>query len=214
VQGWRQIGSLGDVTDTDYGQLLVAKTLGVAGIVALGGLARLLVRRQLSSPSPVAGLAAGPGAALADPDGDTVARLRSIVGTEVVVAAVVVALTAFLVNADPGRASTPEPFSASADAGGVLVDVSVVPAATGPVDVHVYALDPAGDLGGPVDARASLSLPGREIPGIDLDLQLAGPGHWSMYDVEIPIAGAWQLDVTVFQTETHVVTAQFEVPIR
>jgi copper transport protein len=212
-QGWRQLGSLSDLTDTDYGQLLLAKTLGVVAIVALGALSRSLVRRRLSAPSPVAGLAVGPGAALADPDADTVARLRSVVGTELVIAAVVIALTALLVNADPGRASTPEAFSASADAGGVLVDVSIVPAATGPVDVHVYALEPGGGLVGPVDARAELSLPGRDIPGIDLDLQPAGPGHWSAYDVEVPIAGDWQLDVTVFLTETEATSATFTVPI-
>ena len=214
-QGWRQLGSLSDLTGTDYGQLLLAKTIGVAGIVGLGALSRAVVRRKLSTPSPVAGLAVGPGAALADPDADTVARLRSIVGTELAVAAVVVALTALLVNADPGRASTPEAFSASADVAGTLVDVSVVPAATGPVDVHVYALQPGGGLGGPQqDAIAELSLPGRDIAGIELPLQPAGPGHWSAYDVDVPIAGDWRLDVTVFLTDTDVVEATFTVPVR
>lgn len=213
-QGWRQLGSLQELTDTDYGQLLLAKTLAVAGIVALGALSRTVVRRHLVTPSPVAGLAAGPGAALADPDADTVSRLRSVVGTEVVIAALVVALTALLVNADPGRASTPEPFAASADAGGVLVDVSIVPAGTGPNDIHVYALEPGGGLAGPVGAEATLSLPGRDITGIELPLEPAGPGHWAAYDVEVPIAGDWQLDVTVFLTDVETATATFTVPIR
>jgi copper transport protein len=111
VQGWRQLGSLQAVGQTAYGRLLVAKVAVFLLLIAVAGRSRVLVRRRLTAralagaaaPHQRPTAAAGPG-----PGDDVDARsqwlLRRLVLAEVVIAIVVLAVTALLGIATPPTA--------------------------------------------------------------------------------------------------------------
>jgi copper transport protein len=112
VQGWRQLGSLQALGDTGYGRLLVAKVAVFLLLIAVAGRSRVLVRRRLTARAVVG--AATPDrptrdAALPGPsDGiDTSSPwlLRRLVLAEVIIAIVVLAVTALLGIATPPRAA-------------------------------------------------------------------------------------------------------------
>ncbi|MER5402084.1 copper resistance protein CopC [Streptomyces sp. NPDC002599] len=109
-QAWREVGSAGHLLDTRFGRLLLLKSAGVAGIVALGGLARRWVHRHATRPAPLPPATGGaPGTTLtltapappAPPDVALVRTLRRGLLAELLVAAVVLGLTAALVTAAP-----------------------------------------------------------------------------------------------------------------
>jgi copper transport protein len=96
---WREVGSIGGLSGTDYGRVLLVKLSGVVVLVLLGNSARVWVKRRLiSSPVPVGGPSAG------EPVVSEVElqRFRSGVVLEVVVAVFVLAVTAALVVIGPG----------------------------------------------------------------------------------------------------------------
>jgi len=102
LQAWREVGSLAGFVDTSYGRLVLAKITIFGGLLLLGGLAWLAVRR-------------GP---------DPATRLRRIVPFEVAGVAVVLAVTAVLVNTPPGATAqavappTPNPPAPAPRPGG------------------------------------------------------------------------------------------------
>jgi copper transport protein len=110
VQSWRQVGSLQALGQTAYGRLLLAKVAVFLLLIAVAGRSRVLVRRRLTARAVV-----GP----ATPDRPTrdAARpglsdhtrslwlLRRLVLAEVVIAMVVLAVTALLGIATPPRAA-------------------------------------------------------------------------------------------------------------
>jgi copper transport protein len=108
VQGWRQVGSLQALGDTAYGRLLVAKVAAFLLLIAVAGRSRALVRRKLTAQALVGAPAPdhpGPGAALPDPSGHRSQwLLRRLVLAEVIIAIVVLAVTALLGIALPPRA--------------------------------------------------------------------------------------------------------------
>jgi copper transport protein len=107
VQGWRQVGSLQALGDTGYGRLLVAKVAAFLLLIAVAGRSRALVRRKLTAQvlvgapdHPV------PGAALPGPSDDRSQwLLRRLVLAEVIIAIVVLAVTALLGIATPPTAA-------------------------------------------------------------------------------------------------------------
>jgi copper transport protein len=210
-QGWRQVRSLEALTDTTYGRLLLLKTLAFAGLIALGALNRAVVRRRLWAPSPVAGYPVGPGAALSDPDADTVQRLRRAVGIEVAVAVTVLAITALLVNTTPAATAEAEPFAASIPTDEAHIQVTVDPGQAGRNDVHVYLH--AGGTTEPLAATARARLAEHGIGPLTIPLERAGPGHWSAEGIDLLPAGDWQLEVAVRLTETDEVRTETTVPI-
>ena len=70
-------------------------------------------------------------------------QLRRAVGAETVIAVVVLAVTALLVNAQPARSALAQPFSAEMRSDLVWVNVTVDPAKAGPTDLHIYTLSPS-----------------------------------------------------------------------
>jgi copper transport protein len=227
-QSVRQVVDL-DGLETTYGRLLAVKVVLVLGLIGVASLTRAALhgRLPIGDAERVPGLNLpshqGPGAQRAD-EHTEIGILRRLVGAEVAVAVIVLAVTALLVDANPGRAGTVTggPFdqtrvvNASLTTGGasdVLINVVVVPGTVGPTDVHLYVDDPGGGLTPPVDATATLSLPASGITGIDVPFVIAGPKHWSANDIDVPIAGRWELRVDVLLTDVDKATTTFTVPI-
>jgi copper transport protein len=104
-QAWRNVGSIAAVWGTGYGRLLAVKVAAAAVLVGLGNLSRRAVHRRYGVPA-LAAAAARPTPAAADEPilGEpTLRELRVSIGLEILIAAVVLALTAVLVATAPGR---------------------------------------------------------------------------------------------------------------
>jgi copper transport protein len=110
VQGWRQLGSLQALGQTAYGRLLVAKVVVFLLLIAVAGRSRVLVRRRLTARALVGDAAPDRQARDAAPPGlsdhtRSLWLLRRLVLAEVVIALVVLAVTALLGIATPPRAA-------------------------------------------------------------------------------------------------------------
>lgn len=190
VSSYLQVRSLDALFGTGYGTLLLAKVAGVVGLVVLGALNRARLRRS--------------------PEARGVLRL---VGIEVVIAAVVVALTATLVNRPPARSDLAKPFSGveQLEPGDGRVQLEVQPARVGTNDLHVYFLSAQG-IPAPVDAvEVSVGRPG--IPLRRVTVTPVTADHASAYAVALPSAGAWTVEVVAAQAGEER-KASFEVGVR
>ena len=106
VQGSRQVGSLQALGHTAYGRLLVVKVAAFLLLIAVAGQSRALVRRKLTARVLIgAPDRRGPGAALPGltDDARSLWSLRRLVLAEVIIAIVVLAVTALLGIATPPR---------------------------------------------------------------------------------------------------------------
>lgn len=147
-------------------------------------------------------------------DGAARRRLRRSVGIETAGFAVVVALTALLVNAPPPRAGATGPFFETLRAGELRVDVNVIPARPGSNVVHFYAFTRTGLPTDVVEMTASLARPADGIEPLRVPLLRAGPGHYLSSGFTVPFAGDWTLTVTVVVDDVTRVSARTRVPVR
>ena len=116
-------------------------------------------------------------------------------------AAVIIAVSALLVNAQPARQALNQPFSAEVRAGpNVLVDVVVDPAKAGPVAIHLYTLSADGAQLDVPDVTATLSLPAAGVTNLAVPLQKGGTGHFLVAGFQVPLRGTWTLNITVRTT--------------
>jgi len=192
AQGWRQVGSLDELTGTAYGKLLLAKVAVVAVVVAGGGVSRWLVHRRGSPPT-----------------------LRASVGGEVGLGAGVVVLTALLVHAVPAIDQRAQPFSANAVSGGTLITLAVDPIRAGsPSTAHLYLSSTRGTVQRVEDVSVRATLPAGDIGPLDLPLQLAGPNHYTDERLLLPLPGTWRIEVTGRIGEFEAVSAEFALPVR
>ena len=203
-QAWRQVGTLAALTGTVYGRLLLVKVLGVGLLVALGYLARVWTAHYLG----------GPGTA----DAVAIRQLRRSTGLEVVLASGVLAITAMLVNAPPARTAFAAPvsttvgFDTRGPNGKGSVRVFVSPAKVGSDLVHIEVVSASGEPEVVPQLTAALSLPDRELGPLPVSLSGAGTAHYSG-TATIPLAGKWQLAVTVRTDEIDETTVTVPVAI-
>ena len=192
VSGWQQVGDLDALWSTTYGRLLLAKVAGVAVLVALGWLnrARLvpLVER-------------------------TAAPLTRSLRAEVAVAAVVLALTAALVQLPPGRTATPSgpvDTTVTAETGEVL-NLTVDPGRAGANDLHMYFYAASGTEPLAVDA-VQVQVSTDDVPPRTLPATAVSPNHVIATGASLPTSGTWTVEVTAVRTGQPV-TFTAEVPI-
>jgi copper transport protein len=192
VSGWQQLGDLGDLTSTGYGRLLLGKVAGFAVLVALGWVNRsrlvALVER-------------------------TLAPLQRTLRVEVLVAAVVLALTAALVHQPPARTeSRAEPFDTTVTAeGGEVVTAAVDPATAGPNDIHLYFYAGSGNEPLAVDA-VQVTAATATVPARRLQVTPITTNHVTIAGASLPSAGTWTIEVTAVQAGQPLVFT-IEVPI-
>jgi copper transport protein len=130
------------------------------------------------------------------------ARLRRTLLVEVVIGALVLAATAVLVSQPPGKValaaerSKPRQVSVRVNAT-TEATVRVTPGVHGNVRFAVR-LD-----GGPAatDVTATASLPAQQLGPIPVPLKGSGPGSYTSAVVSLPVAGTWEIALTVQTSE-------------
>ena len=141
IQGWRQVGSYDALFDTAYGRLLVFKVLLVAGMLVAASFSRAWIRNRAVAGARAMALSPGPGAVAASADRGpaSLGLLRRSVAAEVALAVGVLAVTAMLVNAVPGRSAgdtgSSGPFATQVHGETLMVQVGVDPVTVGQSDV-------------------------------------------------------------------------------
>jgi copper transport protein len=146
-------------------------------------------------------------------DQEELTRLRRSVWVEVAIAAVILVITALLVNAAPARAQSSGPVSMTLKSDQVWVYVDIAPGVAGPNDMHFTAL-PTG--GGPAtinDMTVQFTRPGEDLPPFTVPLQKLSVGHYYAPLYDIPFPGKWQMTIRVQlgQTDEAVLTSPFTV---
>jgi copper transport protein len=133
----------------------------------------------------------------------TLARMRLGVTAEALIAVVVLAVTAVLVNTPTGREafSPPDRATVTFDTGGAggrgIIGVTVTPARLGPNRVMVSVTSSTGRPYRPQQIQADMSLPARHIAPLPVPLDPDGPGRYLGGPVTASAAGQWQLRITI-----------------
>ncbi|HEV7722174.1 MAG TPA: CopD family protein, partial [Iamia sp.] len=212
TSGWLLLGSIDALTETGSGQLVMLKAVGFGLLVALGWINRTRLVPLLSRVVAPAPDAAEGDAPTARPRVAARARLLQLVRAEVVVGALVLAVTAGLVNQPPGRDTLAQPYADVRTDEDLQLRLEVEPAQAGDNTMHVYLTDTGGR---PVrfdalEVRVSRQgIPSRKLDGVTP----ISPDHASVYGASLPTPGTWTVEVTTVTLST---TAQFsfEVPVR
>jgi copper transport protein len=199
VQAWRQIETGDALWHTAYSRMLFAKLLIVLALVVVASATRDVVRTRVV---PHLRAAWGPGAARREADPDDVRQLRDAVWIEVVLAVVVLVITAGLVNAQPAReaaATTPRTYEATLRTSGVSFDVAIQPVLTGDDTIVVVPRKPNGKSTKVLKLDATLALPGRVAP-IPITFAVLARNRY-VGTVQVPLAGTWRLHVRALRSD-------------
>ena len=232
-QAWRQVGSFHALRTTDYGHILLVKLVVVLVLIILGALSRQVVGFLFPPPAPARAepkvpVVAG-GADDASPHGHDdevravdeafeLRRLKRSVALEVLVAIIVIAVTALLVDAAPAKvAASPTGTGASQvtlKSSPVWVSVYLTPGvAPGANDVHVSALLPSGAPVNLAQLTTTIDDPSRHIPPLEIPLRRLGPGHYLSPGFTIPFSGGWRITAVAQLSEFNEVTLVGTLPV-
>ena len=239
-QTWRQVGGLEAFKHTDFGQLLIIKLAIFVLLLIVAARSRSITNYFFRRPAPepellpvVAGGAddfipdtpAGSEVLDDEPDEDfdedfERRTLRRMVTFEVVLAVAILAVSALLVNAQPGRTALKTLAFSGGSTGLTLksdkvwVDLTFAPGTVGTNDIHVNTLLASGGPTTPLDFKLTLDQPSKGIAPLDVPFIRAGPGHYIATGVTIPLAGQWRVTARVLRTPIDEATVVGTVTIR
>ncbi len=138
---------------------------------------------------------------------------------ELAVAAVILALSAVLVNTATGReayaptVSAAQRFATGGPGGTGTVHVFVAPARLGPNTIEVYFTGPSGRPYVPAQVRASISFPARGADAAPVRLTATAPGQYRVLNAALGFTGQWTLLVTVRSDAFDETTVSFPVAV-
>ncbi|MFI9644584.1 copper resistance CopC/CopD family protein [Micromonospora sp. NPDC051925] len=200
VQGLIEVASLQALTGTTYGRLLLAKIGLFALVVAVAAYSRQLVRRRSAAARPV--------------------PVRRAVWVELAITAVVLGVTATLVQTPPAR--TAVDGATGADSGYYSTTltspiyslrVELDPAERGNNSMHLYAYTTDNRPQPVVEWKATAALPSAGVEPIDIPLLRLTDNH-ATGEFSFPSAGQWQLRFTVRTSDIDQATVTATVPIK
>ncbi|MFF4791347.1 copper resistance CopC/CopD family protein [Streptomyces sp. NPDC001276] len=155
--------------------------------------------------------------------------LRRSVLMEAGVAVVLLAVTTVLTQTEPGRTETeartatssPASSSSSSGVGAVTLDmpfdtggkdgkgvvrIDIDPARVGGNELHIFALGPNGRLRDITELKIAFTLAAKDLGPLPVNPEYVTTGHWVASGVQIPMAGDWQVAVTVRTSDIDQVT--------
>ncbi|MCX5316143.1 copper resistance CopC/CopD family protein [Streptomyces sp. NBC_00154] len=154
--------------------------------------------------------------------------LRRWVAAEALVGVCVLAITTALTSTEPARTqeSLASSRSGAATAPAVQMEfdthgargrgtatVVVDPGRSGTNAVHVSITEPGGAMLDVPEVQVSLTSKAQGIGPLRVPVRRASAGHWTMSGFQVPVAGVWELAVTVRTSEVDQVTVRRQVSI-
>ncbi|MFJ7018077.1 copper resistance CopC/CopD family protein [Streptomyces sp. NPDC101117] len=180
------------------------------------------------SQSPSASEPPGPDpSAEGGPDPAHRRALRRSVLTEVAVGAAVLAVTTLLTSTLPGRAEaeaataapavvgasvTDVPFDVGTPGGRGTAQITIDPARVGDNSIEAVVYGPDGGISSVPELRISFTHPGQDIGPLDAGLTDRG-GYWGNSFLNLPVAGTWEMKVTVRTSDVDQITETRAVTI-
>ncbi|RIV38629.1 copper resistance CopC/CopD family protein [Micromonospora radicis] len=201
VQAAIELGRPSALLGTTYGRLLCAKAVLLAGVLAVAAGQRRLIRRRAAAGQP--------------------RRVARAAGVELAVTAVVLALTAVLVQTPPGRSAGAAAAGAAREgvAQSVTTDLftlqfDIYPAVAGTTNsLHAYVYTPQAKELPVAEWTITAALPEAGIEPITVDVFALEPHHGSA-ELHFPVAGEWTLRIAARTSEIDRSTATTKVTIR
>ncbi|MFV2099923.1 copper resistance CopC/CopD family protein [Micromonospora sp. LOL_024] len=196
-----ELGRPSALLGSTYGQLLCAKAALLAGVLVVAAGQRRLISRQAAAGRP--------------------RRIARAAGVELAATAVVLALTAVLVQTPPGRTSgtsadgvTREGVAQSLSTDLFTLQFDVYPAVAGTANsLHAYVYTPQAKELPVAEWTVTAALPAAGIEPITVEVDALEPHHASA-EVHFPAAGEWTLRITARTSEIDRSTATTTVTIR
>jgi len=202
-QAWRNTRSWSALVGTEYGWLVCAK-VGLLGLlVLLGLLARHTLRERPFRPR--------------ENDATDLRLLRRGVAAEALVAAVVLGVTAVLVQTPPAResyhpvATATVPFDTGSATG--TLRTRLTPARLGRNRVVLRLTGPDGAPYRPAQVTASLTQQQAHVGPLTLRLRPTAPGTFVSDPVALGFAGRWALAVVIRSSAFDETTVDVEATI-
>ncbi|HAP76860.1 MAG TPA: hypothetical protein DCR14_12340 [Acidimicrobiaceae bacterium] len=197
VNGWRQLGGLVAVSDSNYGRWLIVKLVVVVIVVTVASGSRWLIRDVTTTVVATQPASIGAAAAVTPPDNER--PLRRTLAIEVIGVVVILAATAGLTGATPPRqaaAAKAVDASVSVIRDDKVAQIDLLPAVTGGTVMHVTITSPAGSLDPADEITVTAELPAQQVGPLDVLTFPAGPNHVTTNEANFPIPGQWTITVT------------------
>ncbi|MDG4767480.1 copper resistance protein CopC [Solwaraspora sp. WMMD406] len=183
VQALIEVGTLGALFSTTYGRLLLTKIGLFVVVLAVAAYSRQLVRDRSAAGRP--------------------GRMRQAIWTELGVTAVVLAVSAVLVQTTPARTAVVENlrgtsgyFSTTLTTEIYSLQVEVDPARRGNNSVHLYAYTLDNRPQAVLEWQATAALPASGVEPIEIPLLPLTDNH-ATGEISLPTEGEWELRITV-----------------
>ncbi|MFY1598480.1 copper resistance CopC/CopD family protein [Micromonospora sp. WMMD737] len=200
VQALIEVATPRALVDTTYGRLVLGKIGLFALVIAVAAYSRQLVRRRTAAGRPTS--------------------MRRAVWAELAITAVVLGLSAVLVQTTPARTagadvagSTGGFFSTTLSSPNYDLQIELDPAERGNNTVHFYAYTKDNRPQPVVEWRATVALPAAGIEAIQVPLLPLTDNH-ATGEINFPAAGEWQLRITARTSDIDQATVTATVPIR
>ncbi|WP_442929889.1 copper resistance CopC/CopD family protein [Micromonospora sp. WMMC241] len=200
VQGLIEVASPKALVDTTYGRLLLAKIVLFALVIGVAAYSRALVRRRVAAGRPGA--------------------MRRAVVAELAITAVVLGLSATLVQTTPARTAAADVagaptgyFSTTLSSPIYSLQVELDPAETGNNSLHLYAYTTDNRPQPVQEWKVTAALPSAGIEPITVPLLPLSDNH-ATGEVNLPARGDWQLRFTVRTSDIDQATVTATVPIK
>ena len=202
VQAVVQVGSVQALWRTEYGRLLLAKIAVLAVTLTAAAFARRFVRRaQVGVQGP--------------------AKLRRSVGIEVLATAVVLGLSAVLVQVNPGRSATTEQAT-TVDSGVsqtltcplYTLQFNIYPVELGENNtVHAFVYTPEGKPLPPEEWTVTTQLVSQGLEPVSTPLLGLIPRHHAIGAVTFPFPGTYELRFTIRTTAIDEATVKTTITV-
>ena len=200
VQGLIEVAGLQALFDTTYGRLLLAKIALFVLVIGVAAYSRALVRRRVAAGRP--------------------GSMRRAVVAELVITAVVLGVSATLVQTTPARTAAANVagaeqgyFSATLSSPIYSLEVQVDPAETGNNSMHLYAYTKDNRPQTVQEWKVTAALPSAGIEPITVPLLPLSDNH-ATGEINLPARGDWQVRITVRTTDIDQATVTATVPIK
>ena len=192
LASFREVGELSALFETTYGRLLVTKVALVGLMLLFALVGRAFVREHYTAP---------PSAVAPAPTDEDVAGLRRSAGLEAGLAAVVLGVTALLVNTTPAKAAFAPPYSGRSTAGPLTVQVDIYPARKGLNGLHVYTVGAGGRT---VDvAEVTGDVVRSDGEKITVQPRHKSLGHYEDLSFVLPAKGTWTIELQIRTTDVE-----------
>jgi copper transport protein len=179
-----EVASFKGLVDSTYGRLILVKIALALCVIAVAGISRKMVQNRTVEAGPK--------------------PLRRMVFVELGITAVILGVTAALVNISPPRTTAEAAVTTDTDTtitktitnSTMSLQVDIFPAVVGNNSIHLYAYTPENKPLKVVEWTATAALPAKGIEPIEVPLLRITDFH-AIGDIALPQAGEWTFNFTV-----------------